>query len=368
MDPFSIPSLSRCNELVESSDCFYKKTEMVNDIPITSFTYRLASYSDFNQPYARNMRGITFREDTGKLVAAPFWKFFNYGENPFTEESAVNTWCPTMVGDKLDGSLVYFYELDGTLQAKTKFHCYSGQAASALKYVQNHSWMHDTILDFVGNGYTPMFEYVAPDNQIVLQYNQEDLVYLGTRNLVSGELLESVPREFKNFTQPESYTMTVPDILDYCRHTDQLKEGFVVRFENGELVKFKTRKYLDIFHTLNSIQSSDKYVASLVLHDQLDDLLQIIPEHMKEGVIEKASMIRQAYLKIIKEGTGYYEQNKHLSQKEFAVKAMDELGRGSNEFSVAMGMYTSHFNEEKFMEGFIAKKCWEETDISPQDR
>lgn len=359
MDPFSIPSLSRCNELVESSDCFYKKTEIVNGVPITSFTYRLASYSDFNQPYARNMRGITFREDTGKLVAAPFWKFFNYGENPFTEESAVNTWRPTMVGDKLDGSLVYFYELDGTLQAKTKFHCFSGQAASALKYAQEHTWMHDTLLDFVENGYTPMFEYVAPDNQIVLQYPQEDLVYLGIRNLVSGELLESVPREFKNFTQPERYTMAVPDILDYCKHTDQLKEGFVVHFENGELVKFKTRKYLDIFHTLNSIQSSDKYVASLVLHDQLDDLLQVLPEHMRARVIEKGEMIRQIYLKIMKEGTEYYERNKHLQQKEFALKAIEELGRGSDTFSIAMGMYAGHFNEEKFIEGFIAKKRWE---------
>ncbi|HPY61167.1 MAG TPA: hypothetical protein PLG55_10645 [Methanospirillum sp.] len=100
-------------------------------------------------------------------------------------------------------------------------------------------------------------------------------------------------------------------------------------------------------------------MASLVLHDQLDDLLQVLPEHMRAGVIEKGEMIRQIYLKIMKEGTEYYERNKHLQQKEFALKAIEELGRGSDTFSIAMGMYAGHFNEEKFIEGFIAKKRWE---------
>ena len=44
-----IPTYSECLNLVESNEAFVKKTDLVlhEQIPVVSFGYRLASYSDF---------------------------------------------------------------------------------------------------------------------------------------------------------------------------------------------------------------------------------------------------------------------------------------------------------------------------------
>lgn len=78
--------------------------------------------SDFNEPLVRECRGIILEKDTWNVVAYPFNKFFNFGE-----EYADNIdWESAVVETKEDGSLIkiYFYNdewkiaTNGTIDAE----------------------------------------------------------------------------------------------------------------------------------------------------------------------------------------------------------------------------------------------------------
>lgn len=84
----------------------------VGDIPGIEFKtnedgYTVASYyildsKVFDNPYARECRGITF-DKNGKLVSRPFHKFFNLGEKEATLEQNLDWNNVATVMDKRDG-------------------------------------------------------------------------------------------------------------------------------------------------------------------------------------------------------------------------------------------------------------------------
>jgi T4 RnlA family RNA ligase len=352
-----IPTYQECLDLVYKHDCFYKKTEMVNNTPITSFTYRIANYSDFCNTGAINMRGITFNSNTEKLIALPFWKFFNYGENPFTEPLEVNNWNISSIYEKLDGSLVYFYNINDQFHAKTKFNCMAPQAIESMEIVQCNEHLKSFIVNNLDNNYTPMFEYVSPTNRIVIPYNKQDLIYLGSRNMKTGELIKF---NNENIKQPINYAdkfKNIDDIVNYCGVSDKMEEGFVVHFNNTEIVKIKTRKYIDLHHTISSV-TNEKYLASVILHEEMDDLISLLPSEFHEFVNNFKTKLVKHYNHIIHEATKFYELNKNLEQKQYALLALDTFTDNKPMFSIAMNLKTEKFNEDKFKENYINNQLW----------
>jgi T4 RnlA family RNA ligase len=366
-NPKRIPTYQEALDLVDKYECFYKKTEEIDkDCSLTSFTYRLASYSEFCNPCSLNMRGITFNSDTEELVGLPFHKFFNYGENPFTEPNIVNSWDIYSVNEKLDGSLVYFVNANGNLCAKTKFNCFSSMALCAEDIILGDNNSTNFIWDHLNAGLTPMFEYVGPDNQVVIPYTTSKLVYLGSRNMKTGNYISFIddsselPEIFNTPTISTEFT-SISEITSYCQTSEKMEEGFVLHFTNGEMVKIKTRKYVDLHHTLSSILN-EKNLASLILNDELDDLLPLLDNGYHNQIFEFKDVLLSNYNHIIHMASEYFEDNKHLSNKDYALRAMDKFGSGTNYFSVSMSLKNNSFNEDKFKVRYINNKTWENQD------
>ena len=359
-----IPTLKECEDLVKNNECFYSNYQEVNGITVASFTYRYAEYEDFLKPGALNIRGITFNRDTGELLALPFWKFFNYGENPFTDIEKVKDWGIRGITQKLDGSLVYFFMANGKIRAKTKFSCTSPQAELAMKMFTKERGLCDFIMDAVYQGKTPMFELIGPDNQIILNYDKNKLVYIGSRDMKTGKYYNpydsSISRFVINMHVPiEVCFGNIETIYDYCKESDKMEEGFVAEFKNGELVKFKTRKYFDMHRVVSSVQD-ERAIAELSLNEQIDDVIVMLPEDFKERVRAISEKVRHTYRDMVVDAELFCSKWKGLLQKEYALKGIEEFGKEDFRFHMCISMRGGKFDEERNKEHFIRNKLWQQ--------
>lgn len=94
--------LKDAEEILGTSSMFYSREE--DNLVI--FSYHYANPKVFMEhPIAKELRGIVFDKETGEVVARPFPKFFNLGEEActVTEDDVVTA------NEKIDGSLISLF-------------------------------------------------------------------------------------------------------------------------------------------------------------------------------------------------------------------------------------------------------------------
>lgn len=354
-----IPNLNECENLVKNNTSFYSKEEKIGNKNIITFCYRLAKYSDFCNEGARNIRGISFEKESGKITALPFHKFFNYKENPFSEDSSIKTKEISLIRDKIDGSLIIFFMIENELYAKTKGDCFSSQAVNAMNIVNNNKNLKNEIIDKIKNNYTPMFEYISPKNRIVIEYNTEELIYLGSRNMLSGKY-NFTPLENCNATEEYNIGYKLDLALNIVNNLKN-KEGVVIVFSDGDMIKIKTEEYINLHKTFSAVNIyNDKFIADLIINEKIDDIKIIYADRIDVityiNDIEK--VIKTAYNDIISEANLFFTENKNLNVKDFAIKAQSNLNHNLS-FNLVMNLYNyGDINIKKFNENFIRNKLW----------
>lgn len=353
-----IPTLSECYDLVNSSKSksFIYKEEILDGVTLVTFSYRLASYSDFNQEGARNLRGITFRKDTQELVALPFHKFFNYKECPFTEESIVREKEIVRIADKSDGSLIIFFMLNGVLYAKTKMNCFAEQAEWAMDIVHNNRSLKDEIISLIDKGFTPMFEFVSPRNKIVIQYTKEELIYLASRNKIDGNY-DFKP--LKNCKSSDSFVVKTLEGAVSIIQNYKDKEGLVVVFDNFDMMKIKTSDYMSLHKAKDNV-FNEKNLVDMILNETIDDVKALFSD--SKEILEYISEMEKAIVSIfnnyIDHACTLYNSNKDLSRKDYAIK-MQKLS-DKMLFGLAMEVYLNgKIDEKRFQERFVSNKLWQ---------
>ena len=128
------------------------------------------------------LRGLKFDNKTGEILARPFHKFFNIGEK---EEHKDIDWSrPHVVMPKLDGSMVHAVLVGDEVRLMTRMGItdHSIRAERHLTDVLKKELLTELLCE-----QTPIFEWTAPDNQIVLQYEESKLTLLANRNNKTGK-------------------------------------------------------------------------------------------------------------------------------------------------------------------------------------
>lgn len=125
------------------------------------------------------MRGLVYNSRTDEILARPFSKFFTQGQAEAVEPSLDSE---IVAYDKADGSLISF----GVYGVSTRGSFVSDQAIAAGKWLDDRPAVVDWASAWVAQGVTPLFEWVGPDNRIVLQYDENELILLGGRRIDSG--------------------------------------------------------------------------------------------------------------------------------------------------------------------------------------
>lgn len=224
----------------------------------------------------RNFRGVTFDDQTGNIVSLPLHKFFNVNQTDETQFHLLQD-LDAAIYEKMDGSMIHFFihPKTGDLQAATCRSTETPQAQEALAVAKSDPVLTKMIEQVIMDGWTPIFEFVAGHNQIVVHYPRRRLVYLVSRNRTTGEYLF----QDKFPDKASRYEFRFGDIFNYLDKTEF--EGYVCHLSNGMFVKAKTPWYLERHRAVDALMRPAYKLYQVVFDGIMDDLLASAPDRHK---------------------------------------------------------------------------------------
>ena len=267
-------------------DFNFSKTEfIIKGYKVITFKYFLCEFDKFENPLkdkpevkGYDMRGITFIFNKDGSLYKRFLmlsKFFNLDQVETTQYGIVKDKKIENITEKEDGSLIAFMNLpDETLFAKTIGSFDNEQTTAAMKLLGNDKKLKKFIKKMLFAGYTPLFEYVSYDNRIVLKYSKPELRFIGIRDNVNGEFLFANELDIKiPVTYVNEVTNVTLDELIEKSKIEEDKEGWVVKFKDGQMIKIKLLWYWNLhgIRTMNVFR--EDYVIRNYLKETLDDIV-----------------------------------------------------------------------------------------------
>jgi len=335
------------NDLMKlcENEAFYYVDQNMDGKVFRVFTYRLASYTEFCLPNALECRGHTFLMYNGEpkaLVSLPPTKFFNAFENPMVMDIDVSKALIYM--DKMDGSLISSVkDVDAFwgyyLKSKTSFT--SSQAVDAEQLLADDYVLQNWIYQQVLMDRTVNLEFCAPHNRIVIGYMEPKLTILNVRDNKTGETL--YPHDLWEDEVARKYLVNYSTNLDVLYTYDQIMdltgiEGFVTLFDDGRVVKCKTKWYCALHKTKDSI-NNPKALFQACLFETSDDLRSMFYDDPLAilQITTMETLVRTNFNHISSQLQKFYDENKLLSRKDYAILAQSTFKDGT--FSLAMNLY-----------------------------
>ena len=315
---------------------------VINYVAMTSDTFRpLNSEESFGEErlkrqLRRECRGLIFDNDTGIIIRRPFHKFFNLYENVDTLPVNLDFSDGYLVAEKLDGSMIApFITSDGVLRWGTKMG--ETDVSRDMETWINANWSKrafDRVQYFIELGWTPIFEWTSPRNQIVVPYEKSELTLTAVRDMVVGEyyslwrtyeILNSV-KDFPIVNSPLSSVDIDDLVLEAKGEVD--REGYVIYIDDVPTVKIKNDWYLAIHKAKDNILY-ERHVINLILDEKIDDVIPFLPPQDKERVEKYRDAFWEKF---------HYDQNYFtnmvksdiiidgMSRKEWAIDRKDHFG------------------------------------------
>lgn len=338
--------------LAESHESFYYTDQVLAGHTYRIFNYRLASYSQWLEPGAIESRGITFLvDDSGHgatalaLVSWPFEKFFNLHENPLAMDLDLTD--PIEIQDKMDGSLIStLYVLgESSVWLKSKGSLFSEQAIASMKLLKTKKYQ--ALAKFIDSlvmtmDYTVIMEYTAPDNRIVVGYDEPALTVLAIRDNVIGEYipLDTYAEDDASEFFVRDVTREVGDVNAFVEGITDIQgmEGYIIKLKTGQRVKIKSEWYLKLHHIKDSI-NSPRRLFEAVVYDTVDDIRASFwdDENALKIIDAMAELVSKHYNHMVDTVERFYERNKHLERKDYAILGQKELE--PTHFGLAMAKY-----------------------------
>jgi T4 RnlA family RNA ligase len=255
----------------------------------------LFKYDQINSPMAepivQECRGLILdRDNNWVVVARPFDKFFNYGE----QLAHPIDWESVKVQEKIDGSLmtVYFYNNKWNVASSGNPDA-AGQVNAWPISFHDLFWKTwaDLNLDItvLGDRYTYMFELTTPYNMVVVPHSKSMLTLIGVRNIDNNK--ESDPRQFRSFFPvPQQFALTSFDdvVASFDNVSGHRFEGYVLVDKDFKRVKVKHPQYVALHHMKDSIGASPKRLVEIIRKNESEEFLAYFPEFAEQFHIFKA--------------------------------------------------------------------------------
>ncbi len=334
------------------------------------FGYHYIDWSiveEINNIVGRNFfdyRGVLFRlndDNTGELVSLPFEKFFNLNENPITTN--VDLSKTVEISEKADGSLIStFINGNGEVDVKSRTSLESSQAVAAYELLHENDRLLKEVQDLELLGYTVIFEYVSPKNRIVVHYPDDRLIVLAVRNRLTGEYIPL--DELTNYRELRNHAIRkveCENVIEFINSISTIEgiEGYVLLLEDGLRIKVKTQWYLER-HRLRDNLTNPRNLGLAIINQKIDDLRTILSDDKDNlAIIEhNEHKVREIYHYVSTNVENFYQENKKLSRKDYAIKGQKEH---REIFPVLMQRYTNDdVDYSRFVEQVINKSSYED--------
>jgi RNA ligase len=243
---------------------------VINYVVAMADTFDMNGPDDHGGAIRRECRGLIF-DTEGRIMSRPFHKFFNVNEREETQIHAIDMTQPHVIMEKMDGSMIRPVRLNGMIRLATKMGI-TDIAIESEKLItpDQYEWLEHLL----ENGITPIFEYIAPNNKIVIEYSEPKLVLLALRSNLTGNywLPHSAPFEIV-----PQYGSVEGGLGEYIARAREMtgREGDIIRFADGSMVKIKNDWYVRIHKTKDLIRF-ERNIADIIINEQLDDVLPLL--------------------------------------------------------------------------------------------
>lgn len=285
----------------------------------------------------RECRGIVFDKETGEIVSRRLHKFFNLNEKSECSVDTINLSDPHHILEKIDGSMITFLPMSKepntlTMKPATKMG-FTDTSAQVEQFVEKYPQYERVAVNMHNAGLTAIFEWCCAENMIVIDYKEPKLTLIAIRNTITGQYidvdyLKTIGNMYKIPVVSVVDNFSLNDINILAKTVNNMinVEGVVIRFKNGHMVKVKTEWYV-LLHRSKAKFENDIDLIKLILDGQIDDIRAMFGNDIKAitRIDDLEFKIKDYYnhLQIITEG--FYQNNKHLTRKEFALLAQDTL-------------------------------------------
>lgn len=285
-------------------------------LPLAVWKYsKAAVISQTWNDVTMNCRGLVIDTETGEVLARPFGKFFNYSEPSCPELDWDQEGIVAM--NKEDGSLCIYVEKYDLLATPG-----SAESAQALAATRMLKEQYANQFEPV-KGRTYMFEFIHPENRIVLDYgDRKELILLGATNTKTGEPIDV--DDIPEWTGPKVEKIPANTLREAIALPPRPNaEGIVVRFPDGTMTKIKQDDYISLHRTLSNLSPKyiwesmmaeqmksagidsdrivragipERHVASVAEHgDAMTSIKDVMPEEWYDWIEERHSEIKTAF-------------------------------------------------------------------------
>lgn len=245
---------------------------VINYMVSMADTFDMAGPEDFGAAIRRECRGIIF-DTEGHIMSRPFHKFFNVNEREETQIHMIDMTQPHVIMEKMDGSMIRPLRMNGMVRLATKMGVTDIAIESEkLLDANQYDWLEYMMAD----GLTPIFEYIAPTNKIVIDYSEPKLILTAVRNTITGTYIKNLQFGAPFEVVPQ-YGSVDGGLSDYIARARQQhgREGDIIRFATGHMLKIKNDWYVRIHKTKDLIRT-ERNIADIIVNEQLDDVLPLL--------------------------------------------------------------------------------------------
>lgn len=294
------------------------------ELPLTILNYtEKATFSRTWNEVTLQCRGLIFNTITDEVVARPFPKFFNYGEDQTSQSFDDYRNSRVVVTDKLDGSLGILYSTEpwepGWAIA-TRGSFTSPQALHATERLQDYvdkGW-------FPQYGETYLFEIIYPQNRIVCDYgSMDDLVLLGTVNNDWG--YSAGP--FRDWPGPKAKVFSYGTFEEaLSAQPRQGAEGLVVHFPDRDMrLKLKQADYVALHRIVTGLNERAVW-AFLQEGKSTEEICAPLPEEFWPWVEDVSAKLQDLWFDIWDEVQLTFKDitarlPRDFTRKDFALEA-----------------------------------------------
>lgn len=259
----------------------------------------------------RECRGIMFAPD-GRLISRPFHKFFNVGERTETLLENIDLSLPHVILEKLDGSMIRAIPMEGGgYRLGTKMGI-TEVAMQAEVFAASRPNYDRFFRDTISQGYTALFEWCSRKQRIVIDYPVDRLVLLAMRSNRDGSylpmgMLSELAAEY-GLDLVREYPGTTSSMEHLLAETRDLQgqEGWIIRFDDGHMLKLKGSEYVTIHKAKDNILR-EWGVIEMLLDEKADDVKAFLPDEDRQrleryeedfwrGVMDTHGRWQMAYL------------------------------------------------------------------------
>ena len=290
-------------------------------IELADLGYDFTNFWELHNGLYRECRSVVIDLVNNELVLAPQSKFDNI-------DGGMNGWDMSSIRDRISNSkkVEITNKLDGSNQNYRWYHgevVGSGSQALDIKeswrLKRGYQLLNKNYIRLLQDNpdYTFMFEFISPDNPIVVHYTkeQEGLYLFGARNVNTGkELSYEKIIELSNLYDvkcTDIYNDTLDDILGKVDdYNSNEKEGWVINIIDKDTdenfkAKLKVTDYLLMHKAITKMVSPNAIIEALRFN-RYDDFFAKIPIAYREQATKTANNII-AYVKYLKnQSEGYF--------------------------------------------------------------